>query len=59
MPYVSFPKMYDTDQASPTKDDSIYYITPWHSDKKSKNQTGNSAAMFIKPKNHKIDLILP
>ena len=30
-----------------------------HSDKKSKNQTGNSAAMFIKPKNHKIDLILP
>ena len=41
-------------------------LLPWvlsaqllHSDKKSKNQTGNSAAMFIKPKNHKIDLILP
>jgi len=34
-------------------------IMPMHSDKKSKNQTGNSAAMFIKPKNHKIDLILP
>ena len=35
------------------------WILAGHSDKKSKNQTGNSAAMFIKPKNHKIDLILP
>ena len=38
--------------------ESITAIT-LHSDKKSKNQMGNSAAMFIKPKNHKIDLILP